>query len=259
MLILDIKYKKRGRSILSPSELKDLYFFGVPLIDQQGNVMSDQTISTYIQSAQEEIEHYLDIKLNKQIFKENLDFSRSDWMQWGFLRTTYPVNEVFTLNGFVNKVQQVQVPNEWLSIKKASRSNMKFRQVHVVAVGSTIGVSHNMIYNGVAPFAFLNNAHIPNYWEVEYCTGFDVIPKDLLNFIGKLAAVNIFHIMGDLILGAGIASQSIGIDGLSQSISTTSSATNAGYGARVGGYLDDLKNSLPKIEGYYKGYQITAL
>ena len=37
-------------------------------------------------------------------------------------------------------------------------------------------------------------------------------------------------------------------DSLSQSISSTSSATNAGYGARVIGYQDQIKNSLETIK-----------
>lgn len=59
------------------------------------------------------------------------------------------------------------------------------------------------------------------------------MPMDLINLTGKLATFGPLGIAGDLILGAGIAAQSIGVDGLSQSISSTSSATNAGYGARI--------------------------
>jgi len=77
--------------------------------------------------------------------------------------------------------------------------------------------------------------------------------------IGKLAAINIFHQLGDIILGAGIASQSLGIDGLSQSISTTSSATNAGYGARITGYLADLKQARVDLKNKYDGNALTVL
>jgi len=46
--------------------------------------------------------------------------------------------------------------------------------------------------------------------------------------------------MGDLILGAGIANQSISIDGLSQSIGTTQSAMYGGASARVESYRQDI-------------------
>ena len=59
--------------------------------------------------------------------------------------------------------------------------------------------------------------------------------------------------------GAGIASYSLGIDGLSQSISSTSSATNAGYGARILGYVDDLKKVLPILISKYGGMSLSVL
>ena len=105
-------------------------------------------------------------------------------------------------------------------------------------------------------FGYLNN--IANYWNIEYCTGFNNVPTDILNVIGQFAAIKIFHILGDLIIGAGIASQSLSIDGLSQSIGTTSSATNAGYGARIQGYLKELKETLPRMQGKYVGVKFTV-
>ena len=84
----------------------------------------------------------------------------------------------------------------------------------------------------------VNNRQIGSYWRVGYITGFGCseLPYDILEVIGKTASMNIFNMLGDIILGAGIASQSISIDGLSQSISSTASATSAGYGARLINY-----------------------
>ena len=84
-----------------------------------------------------------------------------------------------------------------------------------------------LIYYGEADNIF------PNYWHAKYLTGFKKIPNDLLNVLGMLASINVLNIAGDIILGAGIASYSLSLDGLSQSISSTSSATNSGYGARI--------------------------
>lgn len=60
------------------------------------------------------------------------------------------------------------------------------------------------------------------------------------------------NIAGDLIAGAGISQQHVGIDGLSQTISTTSSATNAGYGARLRAYERELKNIMAHLRGKYR-------
>lgn len=59
------------------------------------------------------------------------------------------------------------------------------------------------------------------------------------------------NIAGDLIAGAGIASQAISIDSLSQSIATTASATSAGYGARLIAFNAELKQVMGKLRGKY--------
>jgi hypothetical protein len=76
--------------------------------------------------------------------------------------------------------------------------------------------------------------------------------------VGMIASMGPFNIAGDMIAGAGIASQSIGIDGLSQSVSTTSSATNAGYGARIIQYQKDVKDQIKHLQNYYKGPRLTV-
>lgn len=74
----------------------------------------------------------------------------------------------------------------------------------------------------------------------------------LLKAIGLLAALAPLDIAGDLIAGAGIGSFSVGVDGLSQSIATTASATSAGYGARIISYQTQLKALLPVLRAKYR-------
>jgi len=245
---------------ISPAKLLNVYFFGIEQIVTKGQRLSDEVLSFYIKSAQEEIEEFLSIKLRKQVVFETQDFNRNLWQQWGFVQTKYPVNKALELKGFYNSVLQITYPSEWLSAKQGS-DGLYYRQLHVVPNGSDVAFQNNaVVHTGLTPhlgFAYYDN--IPNYWHIVYCTGFDKTPNDIVNIIGKLASINIFHLLGDLILGAGIASQSIGIDGLSQSISTTSSATNAGYGSRIQGYLADLKQALPRLKAKYKGYSIVNL
>ena len=102
---------------------------------------------------------------------------------------------------------------------------------------------------------------IPDYWDLQYITGFDLdhMPLDLLNLVGKLATFGPLGIAGDLILGAGIARQSLGVDGLSQSISSTSSATNAGYGARLVQYQKEIKEAIPRIKLVYDEVKLSVL
>ena len=63
---------------------------------------------------------------------------------------------------------------------------------------------------------------------------------------------------GDLLAGAGIGQFSLAVDGLSQNISTTSSATSAGYGARIISYSTQLKAAMKTLKKKYKVSKIAS-
>jgi hypothetical protein len=250
-------YKVNSDLIVSPAELIEMYFFGTYPRTVDGENMSEETIRHYIQAAQQEIEKYLTLKFKKQVINETVDFIGSDYRHWGYLKTTYPVLHTDTLTGSLSNMRQIEYPKEWLSARK-SVNDIYERNIYLVpAAGSarTTGV----VYSGVMPqLGFLSVDFIPNYWKTRYVTGFERVPETIIKAVAQLAALPIFMILGDLILGAGIASQSISIDGLSQSISSTSSATNAGYGARVQELRNNLKDELPKLKDAYVGIRFAT-
>lgn len=256
---LDIEFTRDTELVLSSSALQKRYFFGIDLVDQSGNKMAESAINFYTKAATKELEGFLNIRLGKQIIEEDLSYYLNDYKNWGHIPTTYPCIQPIQLIGYIGDVEQTQYPSEWLRTKKTNDGVSYHRQVFLVpASGSTS--TERIQYSGITPHAgWFGNQSIPYYWNFRYCTGFEKIPEDILNAIGKLATINIFHELGDIILGAGIASQSIGLDGLSQSISTTSSATNAGYGARITGYVDDLKQAMPRLKDKYDGFNLASM
>lgn len=254
-----ISYQKNKGNILSPAEVLELYFYGVPIQDKAGGSFSSEALQAYIESAQQEFEKLLNIKCVRQVVEEDIDFFFDDFRAWGYIRTSYLVNYVDQLNGFVNSVKQIEYPREWLSTKKSSEG-LYYRHIYLVPQHTMGAQTNSVVYSGVVPhLGFLGLSTIPNYWRTRYVTGFEKLPMDLVNMIGKLAAINLFNILGDIVLGAGIASMSVGIDGLSQSISTTSSAENSAYSARIKMYWDDLKKGIPRVESYYKGITVLSL
>lgn len=258
---LNIKYSKNSGRVFSADEIRSLYFFGIPLTNPEtGDQMQDDVIEFYIETVQQEMEDFLNLKFVKQIYTENRNFKRTDWIEWGHLNTTFPVVKPLSLQGFLNTTLQVDYPGEWLSSKQSSDNRLYYRKINLVPIhGSANSLSSNVVYAGVAPHVgYFGQSNLPNYWEIKYVTGWDTIPKNIMDVIGKMVAINIFHQLGDIIVGAGIASKSIGIDGLSQSISTTASATNAGYGARILGYLKDLERTLPMLRNTYNKIQFTV-
>lgn len=78
---------------------------------------------------------------------------------------------------------------------------------------------------------------------IDYETGYencDDVPDEFRNIIKKIAAVTLMNIYGDGKLAA-IASRSVNLNSVSESISTTLSATSATFGARIMQYQKEIK------------------
>lgn len=249
--------------VMSESELMTVYFYGVNIASQDGTKISSQTRNFYIKAAQEEIEKYFDIKLFHQLYTETKDYYRDDYNNgFPFVRTSFPVRKIRTMVGRLNSVEQIVYPEEWLQAKTSSDGRYH-RQFGVVPNGSVVNADADVILLGVsAHYGLRSYPQIPNYWYTQYETGWNYtdVPSDLLNLVGKLAAIGLFNVAGDIALGqAALASQSLSIDGLSQSISTTASATSSAYSARIIQYTKEIKSTSDRLKRVYKGITFSAL
>lgn len=259
-LTVSIKYNVNSGIILSQSELIEGFFHGISLKTKQGESLSQQVILDKIKFAQAQLENTLGIKFAPTCVTEERDFVRSDYKSWGFVKTTYPVRYTGNLSGYLNNTLQILYPEAWVSKKESSIEENHNRNIHLVPAGSQAEVSSSVVFAGITPhLGFMGMNYIPNYWNASYATGFmNKIPYDLYEAMGKIAAIPIFAILGDILLGAGIASQSLSFDGLSQSIATTQSAENSAYSARIRQYLNELKTEIPRLVHYYKGINFEA-
>lgn len=256
-LTLDFKYKFNDESILSGDELRALYMYGITIQDRSGKSISPEVTNHFVLAAQKEIEKYLGIKLRLQMVEESLDFYGDEFRSWGYVQTTYPVNRPESLTGYLGQVKQLQYPSQWLTSRKTSDQETYYRRIFIIPTQSaTVEMSGvSMLYSGVMPNVGMTMyTYLPNYWSAKYLTGFSRIPQDIIDVVGKLASIGLFNIAGDIALGqAALANYSLSIDGLSQSVGTTNSATNAAYGARIINYQKELKDSLEKLKSYYRG------
>ena len=77
------------------------------------------------------------------------------------------------------------------------------------------------------------------------------VPQALIKTICQVAALLPLDIAGNLIAGAGIARQSISVDGLSQDIATTASATSSGFGATIISYQKQISDTMDAMKKKY--------
>lgn len=77
------------------------------------------------------------------------------------------------------------------------------------------------------------------------------MPTLLNELIIKMASKQIFQQWGRLVVPLGVASKSLTIDGISESVSYTSSATNGAIKSEIGQLDEDITDGLNKLRGYY--------
>lgn len=245
-------------TLLSVDQLQTNYLFGLDLTDDEGNPYPPSLFEFFIRSAVSWLEHELDIPISpKTLLEEKHDYYKEDYRQYMWLKLhESPVISVDAVRMVLPGEQVVQsFDSDWFQLQEESG------QLQILpGVGSAGSI---LLGAGGAYISMINRntRFLPNVFRVDYTAGFapGKVPAVITDLIGKKASFGPLNIAGDLLGGAGIASQSIGIDGLSQSFNTTSSATNAGYGARLIRYDKEMKAELPMLKKYYKGIKFTVV
>lgn len=255
-LTLQIPFSKNSELVYSPQELRSSFLYGIKMSSSLSNTkpinFSDEDIELHIRAAQKEIENYLSLKLFRKIYQETLTFSNDDWRTWGFMKTSYQVVCPLRLEGYLNTIKQTEYPKEWLSARMDSDGIQYHRSIYIVPAGNSGAIVNSVIYAGLLPnLGYLNAGMIPNYWKVTYVTGFEKVPADIALVIGQLATMSLLSIAGANVLGMpGVASASLSIDGLSQSLSASANA----FGERAKALGEDLQRRLPTLIGTYRGF-----
>jgi hypothetical protein len=250
-LTLNINYNINTKVPFSAQDLRDKFLSFLPNDFNFGKYITDDTIDFYVQSAQKILEDYLGIKLNRDIVAENFDYIIDDWMQWGLMKTTYPVQAPVMLEGYLGNIKQLTYPPEWMSARGTNDGRTYNRDVRLIPTGGSLTYENTSALFLGSFYPQINwwrtNRNIPNYWKVTYITGFvnDIIPADILQALGMLATIPILGIISDAYtgnrgLGFGVSSKSISMDGLSQSVSSFNSAQAGIFGARIKQYGDSL-------------------
>ena len=170
--------------------------------------------------------------------EEAYDFDRLKWRNYGFLQLKHhPVLSIEAAGFYSPWTQLILDVKDWIRLYK------KPGQIHIYPKGPfLVGQSYAGVGVSMAHPLFYGQNY-PQAFKLDYTTGYktsDFIPGDLRNAIGMLAAINLLNWMGDGLM-AGYSSSSVSLDGLSESFSSTQSATSAYFGARIVQYTKYLK------------------
>lgn len=253
-------------SVISIEELKEVYLFGVDLTKDDGQPFPDSLFAFYIINAVDWLEKKLDIPILPRVYPdERHDYYREDYDRYLWMKLNRsPVIAINEVKIVLPGEQVVQVfERDWIHVQRHDG------QLQMVPGTGTAGTILLGASGAWLPLIYGSNRFIPDAFRVAYEAGFglpsscdgvtvrdpdyDVFPRVIVELVGKIASFGPFNIAGDLIIGAGIANTSLSIDGLSQTVGTTSSATNSGYGSRLVQYSKEIKDQIPSLRRYYKG------
>jgi hypothetical protein len=261
-IVYTSKYKKNTGAVLSPTELKELYLYGIHPLSRDGSMIPEYVWEQKIHSAQNEIEKFLAIKLCRQLISEKLTYFRDDYLNnLPILNTSFPVFKTIRLLGLLNGVEQIRYPESWCNQYESSDQGQT-RRINIVPSGAAVGAATNVVLLGVMAQLGIRSLNlVPNYWTVNYLSGWDPkgLPQEIIDIIGKLAAIQILAIYGDIVLAPGLSGQSLSIDGLSQSLNTVISSRGSAFSGRISQYILDIKDTLQRLEHSYKGINFAVL
>lgn len=244
-------------SILSVADLKAIYLFGVDLTNDRGEPFPDLMFKWGIRAAIAQLERELDIKIKPTQIVERYDYYRADYLTWTIIKLRQsPVLSVASVKVmWPSNTEVINFPAEWIQLRA------DVGQVNIVPTSGTFSQVLMTAGGSFLPLVASGREFVPNILEVDYTCGFAAgeCPAEIREVLGMMATFGPLNIAGDLIAGAGIASQSVSMDGLSQSINTTSSATNSGYGSRILQYKSRIAHAIVELKRYYKGLRLAAL
>lgn len=261
---------------LTPYMIKK-YMFGLKIVDPDTKQELDDSvyehlIDTKIPYAEQQLGIAI---LPRIIANERHDYYANDFMHYNYIQTyERPILQVNSVEMMYNNQRLEKFPTSWLKV---------YTRTGEIEVNPAVIVGDSSVMNGGE--AYMNGTQAISsapLWGLPGIASTDVVPQalqytyvagmlpptrrgitrdwevplDLVQLIAKYVLRELLEIWGDLIIGAGIAGESLSVDGISESTTTTQSAMYTGGAARIK-LIDDtitsLEQGLRNRYGYNKG------
>lgn len=204
---------------LSANFLKEKYLLGLTFVDEAGNEYPDDWYEQKIAVALSNFEHHTNLSLVPYpVENETHDYYIRDYEHYAFIQlyhypiilledtpviqAVYPTGQVITT-----------FPREWV------RADTMKGQIQLIPTQGSL--SQVILGQGGSylPIIYQGLGYLPQLFRVKYTAGFSEgkIPQVFLDAVAKLASIEVLSVMGDTVRPAGVSSQSLGVDGLSES------------------------------------------
>lgn len=176
------------------------------------------------------------------------DFNRKG-KSWHLSLPLQALISVSAVEGYLDKQKALELKNG------AFETNEKMGTLDVIPYG----LEYTYLYTFFVQINFWGmREYIENFWRYKAIAGFRKTPDDVIKLIGFRSAISILTVAGQA-YRAGYASESTTKDGVTQSVSYTSSATFGIYSATIGEHSKWIKANLNRIKKAHRGFTMTVI
>lgn len=249
---------------LTPEAVKS-YMFGLEVMDPKtGQPVPNDFYQHTLENAVAQAEQTLDIAIFPRYEVEYHDFHSEEFNSYVYTHVfKRPIIQVERFSLSMNGRDLYNYPRDWWNVYNLS-GHIEVLPSPLMQATSTMGAvsptgqPFPMVYN-LRPGTAMGFA--PQMIEVQYVAGLLPrtnamhnrqweMPATLEKYILKLAVREIFQLWGRLLIQPGLASTSLSVDGISESMGTTQSAM---YGA-VSADITQINADLAELEKGLRSY-----
>jgi hypothetical protein len=213
--------------LLSPERFKKEYLFGVPMrAALTGDEIDEDTLKQFIRKGVGDFEAAVRVTVNPVRIDDRFDFERADDQGFGTRRLTrWPVLKVESLRALwpgrnesiPGSTQEIDYPTSWVSLQ----GDMGLVRV-IPNSGTMVNADAAFVSSSAYRSTILGGLKAwPNMWRITYIAGMeaDKVPDAVNDLIGIMSAIKFLSQMGPAVFP--VLNQSVGIDGMSQSVATS--------------------------------------
>lgn len=266
----------------TPDEIRRTTLYGIPLVDSDGHLYSDEAIQSALDVGRgwvEEICHMLIGKPDpadvtrllpylvssevnhptRDILDEPYDLEPQVFANFGYLQLRKrPIVAMEQLSIKIGDQTVFEFPKEWLEVygEAAQIRIVPATAAHLPT--SAYGLAFPSLMSSRGLLGQRASQPLPGVIRATYRAGLTRLPDELRRAIMHKAGYDILNTISDAVI-AGIASQSISLDGLSQSVQTTSSAENSTYSPNMGFLKKMLDSFVKDVAPKYAGIRMVVL
>ena len=265
-------------TIITPDDIRYTYLWGTDFKATNGSDFTDEQIQWFIDAGLEEMERALNISIRKRRIKSTMTIEQDNLEA----KKDYDIEEALYDFKFAKIQRYGMIQTKHRPILRATKCTMINRGANnepdyvnllpSITLDKKNGVikflsrpykpsdTWNNISTAISRYGSETwNNHL--FYAIDYEAGYetsDDVPKDLRQRIGEMIAIAMLNIIGDGLM-SGFSSSSLSMDGVSESFSSTQSATSAYFGARIAVYQKEVQEYIQQNKYKFGFFRVGSL